>query len=180
MPEPGAGPFLFDASAERWLTQPRSPEARLWWRAYQFTHVVHVSAITVLERLKGYALLSRRALDAERHASIAAARTAYLRTLGHVWPVDTPVARVAAELMALLPHPPSPAKQSHREAESRAERLARWRFDIVIAATALLARLPLIHNNAADFETIRRSIEMHPELFPGLGPLQLWCCAALD
>jgi predicted nucleic acid-binding protein len=49
--------------------------------------------------------------------------------------------------------------------ESRQERLVRWRFDAMIAATALVARMPLIHNNAGDFESIRSAIER----FPGLG-----------
>jgi predicted nucleic acid-binding protein len=60
-------------------------------------------------------------------------------------------------------------------AESRQERLARWRFDGMIAATALVARMPLFHNNAADFEAIRSAIER----FPNLGPLELIRCALL-
>jgi hypothetical protein len=63
--------------------------------------------------------------------------------------------------------------------ESRPERLARWRFDGMIAATALVTRLVLIHNNAHDFEAIRGAIERAPERFPGLGPLELIPCASL-
>jgi hypothetical protein len=49
----------------------------------------------------------------------------------------------------------------------------------MIAATALVAGIRLIHNNAADFEAIRTSIERAPERFPGLGPLDLIRCEAL-
>jgi predicted nucleic acid-binding protein len=70
-------------------------------------------------------------------------------------------------------------QRSHRFAESRQERWARWRFDGVIAATALVAKMALIHNNAADFEAIRSAIERAPERFPSLGPLELIRCASL-
>jgi hypothetical protein len=63
--------------------------------------------------------------------------------------------------------------------ESRQERLARWRFDVMIAATALGVRMPLIHNNAADFESIRTAIERSPDRFPHLGPLELIRCGSL-
>jgi hypothetical protein len=79
----------------------------------------------------------------------------------------------AAELAAMLPQPPSPLKRSHRIAESRQERLFRWRCDILIAATALVANMPLVHHNPQDFETIRMAIETSPERFPALGPLNL-------
>jgi hypothetical protein len=49
----------------------------------------------------------------------------------------------------------------------------RWRSDMLIAATALAAALPLVHENPVDFETIRAAIETWPQRFPGLGPLQL-------
>jgi hypothetical protein len=55
-------------------------------------------------------------------------RIAYLTTLGRVWPVDGAVAVVAGEIMALLPDPPTRPRRSHHLAESRHERLARWRF----------------------------------------------------
>jgi predicted nucleic acid-binding protein len=64
-------------------------------------------------------------------------------------------------------------------AESRQERLVRWRFDGMIAATALVTRMTLIHNNAADFESIRGAIERSPERFPELGPLELIRCDSL-
>ena len=62
---------------------------------------------------------------------------------------------------------------------SRQDRLVRWRFDRMIAATSLVARMPLVHNNAADFEWIRSAIERSPERFPNLGPLELIRCASL-
>jgi len=62
---------------------------------------------------------------------------------------------------------------------ARQERLVRWRFDAMIAATALVASMTLIHNNPADFESIRSAIEISPERFPGLGPLQLTRCDSL-
>jgi predicted aconitase with swiveling domain len=49
----------------------------------------------------------------------------------------------------------------------------------MIAATALVAGIPLVHNNASDFEPIRSAIEMSPERFPGLGPLELIRCSLL-
>jgi len=49
----------------------------------------------------------------------------------------------------------------------------------MIAATSLVARMPLVHNNAADFEWIRSAIERSPERFPNLGPLELIRCASL-
>jgi hypothetical protein len=81
--------------------------------------------------------------------------------------------------MALLPEPPTPPKRSHKLAESRQERLARWRFDALIAGTALVSKLVLIHNNTSDFEAIRSAMEVSPERFPRLGPLQLIRCGAL-
>jgi predicted nucleic acid-binding protein len=96
-----------------------------------------------------------------------------------VWPLDGAIAVIAGEIMSLLPDPPTPPRRSHHLAESRQERLARWRFDGMIAATALVARMPLIHNNAADFEAVRSAIERSPGRFPGLGPLELIRCASL-
>ena len=107
------------------------------------------------------------------------ARTEYLSALGRVWPLDGAVAIVGGEIMAMLPQPPTPPRRSHRLAESRQELLARWRFDALIAATALVARMPLIHNNAADFEAVRSAIERSPRRFPSLGPLELIRCASL-
>lgn len=147
-------------------------------RTYLSRHQVQVSSITVLERVRGYSLLWRRA-QGERREDIEAARVAYLNALGPVWPLDGAIAAVAGEIMSLLPDPPTPPRRSHRLAELRQERLTRWRFDQLIAATALVARMPLIHNDAGDFEHVRAAIERSPERFPGLGPLELFRCSSL-
>jgi len=93
--------------------------------------------------------------------------------------VDGAIGVVAGEIMALLPHPPTPPRRAHKLVESRQERLARWRFDGIIAATALVSGMVLIHNNPADFESIRSSIETSPKRFPALGPLELVRCESL-
>jgi predicted nucleic acid-binding protein len=176
--DPASGPFLFDTSAESLLERAGDSEFSRWMRAYLSHHSIHISAITVLERIRGYSLLWRRAPE-ERRDAIESARIAYLSALGPIWPFDGPVAVVAGEIMSLLPDPPTPPRRSHRLTESRQERLARWRFDGMIAATALVTRMPLIHNNAADFEAVRSAIERSPARFPGLGPLELIRCASL-
>jgi len=179
MIDPAAGPFFFDTSAESWLAQSQRAEVLAWMRDYLSRHPVHVSAVTVLERSRGYSLLWHRAA-VEKRERIEAARIAYLSSLGQVWPLDIAAALVAGEIIALLPEPPSPPRRFHQLAESRQERLARWRFDCLVAATALVVNIPLIHNNAADFEPIRSAIELSPHRFPGLGPLQLIRCASLS
>ncbi len=178
MVDPASGPFLFDTSAESWLGRAGRSLALDWIGEYLSRHEIHISAVTVMERVRGYSLLWRRAAEGGR-GRIEAARVAYLTTLGRVWPIDGAVAAVAGEIMALLPDPPTPPKRSHRLAESRSERLARWRFDAMIAATALVARMPLVHDNAGDFEAIRSAIERSPERFPNLGPLEPIRCASL-
>lgn len=178
MVHPAFGPFLFDTSAESWLARTENPAVRDWMRGYLSRHQVHVSAVTVLERARGYSLLWRRVPEGRR-AHIEAARISYLSALGRLWPLDAAVAVVAGEIMSLLPDPPTPPRRSHQFAESRQERLARWRFDGMIAATALVAKMPLVHNNAADFEAIRSAIELAPGRFPGLGPLEPIRCGSL-
>jgi predicted nucleic acid-binding protein len=178
MIHPAWGPFLFDTSAESWLARTTLAAAQEWFLRYAALFPVHISAVTVMKRTRGYALLWRRE-SGERRRQIESARVEYLRTLGQVWPVDTAVALVAGEIMALLPQPPTPAKRSHKFTEARQERLSRWRFDAMVAATALVAKMPLVHNNAEDFEAIRSAIEIDPSRFPGLGPLDLVRCGAL-
>lgn len=161
--DPAWGPFLFDTSAESWLERHAGQApVREWLDSYLARHEMQLSAITVLERVRGYARLGRRS-----------ERAAYLSTLGRVWPVDTGVALATAEVLALVPEPPSPGKRTHRMVESRAGRMSRWRFDAMIACTALVTGLPLVHNNAADFEAVRTAIELSPERFPGVGSLSL-------
>ncbi len=179
MIDPASGPFLFDTTAESWLARAVQPAALDWMRGYLSHHQVNISAVTILERTRGYSLLWRRSQDPAARAHVEAARIAYLSSLGRVWPVDSAVAVVSGEIMALLPDPPPPPRRSHQLDESRSERLSRWRFDGMIAATALVAGLPLVHNNPDDFESIRSAIERSPERFPGLGPLQLMRCASL-
>jgi len=178
MIHPAWGPFLFDTSAESWLARTPLAPAQEWFRQYTELFPVHISAVTVLERTRGYALLWRSE-SGERRGQIESARIAFLSTLGQVWPVDTTIAVVAAEIMALAPQPPTPAKRSHKFSESRQERLTRWRCDTMIAATALVTRMPLVHNNAGDFEAIRSAVEIDPARFPGLGPLELARCGGL-
>jgi len=178
MVDPASGPFLFDTSAESWLARSGNLGATHWMRAYLSSHEVHVSAVTVLERIRGYSLLWHIA-DGSRRVQIESARIAYLSQPARVWPLDSAIAVVAAELMAVVPDPPTPPRRSHKLAESRQERLSRWRFDQIIAATALVARMRLVHNNAADFEPLRMSVERAPERFPALGPLDLIRCPAL-
>ena len=175
MIDPASGPFLFDASAESWLARSREPVVHNWMARYLQHHEVHVSVVTIAERIRGYALLWLRATE-ERRGAIETARVAYLKQLRRVQVLDAATAVVAGELMALLPHPPTPPRRAHQLVESRQERLARWRFDVLIAATALVTGLRLIHNNAADFEAIRGAVERSPERFPGLGPLELVRC----
>lgn len=172
------GPFLFDTSAESWLARTKDAPAQDWFAGYLSRHRVNVSAITVIERVRGYALL-RQTVQKERRQEIEAARIAYLSGLGNVLEADAAVAVVSGEIMAVLPHPPTPPRRTRQLAESRQDRLVRWRFDCIIAATALVTGLPLIHNNAADFEPIRGAVECNPDRFPGLGPLELIRCASV-
>jgi predicted nucleic acid-binding protein len=161
--DPAWGPFLFDTSAESWLDRNAGNRTvQQWLDEYLARHEMQLSAITVLERVRGYARLGR-----------LRERETYLRTLGRVWPVDTGVALAAAEILALVPEAPSPGKRTHRMMESRAGRLSRWRFDVMIASTALVTGMPLVHDNAADFEAVRTAVELAPERFPGMGSLSL-------
>ncbi|MEP7352664.1 MAG: type II toxin-antitoxin system VapC family toxin [Acidobacteriota bacterium] len=177
MLNPASGPFLFDTSAEGWFKRSDAAASKQWLDSYLRHHPMHIASMTVFERVRGYAVLWRSATP-DRKAWIEAARIAYLQDPGHVWPVDTGIAVIAGEISAMLPHPPTTVKRTHRMTESRQERLARWRVDIVIAATSLASGMLLLHNNAADFEAIRGAVEREPLRFPKLGPLQLMRCAS--
>jgi predicted nucleic acid-binding protein len=178
MLEPAAGPFLFDTSAESWFRQTPEIVYQEWLRQYLLRHPLNVSAITVAERIRGYSRVWQNAAE-DRRAEIDRRRLDYLQSIGRVWPLDMRAAITAGEIMALLPNAPTPPKRTHQLAESRADRVARWRFDCMIAATALIAGLPLIHNNAADFEAIRSAVEISPGRFPKIGPLQLVRCVSV-
>src|SRR5438045_1970456 len=132
MVSPAWGPFLFDTSAESWLARSHDRALQAWIREYLGRHSVHISAVTVIERSRGYALLWRGAQEEQRPA-VEAKRIAYFAALGRVWPLDRAAGIVAGEIMALLPHPPTPPRRAHQLSESRQDRLARWRFDGMIA-----------------------------------------------
>jgi predicted nucleic acid-binding protein len=170
------GPFLFDTSAESWLS--RDPAGRQWLLQYSRRHLVYVSAITVMERLTGFGIALAQATP-ERAGWIRSMRDSYDQTPARVLPVHHAVARAAAELICLAPDAPSPPVSAHRRAESRAGRVARWRFDVLIAATSLVQGLPLVHNNARDFEALREALARRPERFPGLSAMPLLRCTDL-
>jgi len=125
--------------------------------------------------MRGYWTLLRSIIPGEDRP-IELAMHEYLRHLRYQCAVlnfDVECAVLSGALMALCPNPPSPPRRAHRRSESRQDRLSRWRFDIMVAATALVNGLPLIHNNPQDFEPLRAMIERLPERFPGVGPLNL-------
>lgn len=142
--------------------------------AYARLSPVHVSVITVMERMRGY-FLAMRSANPTLAGAMSKAAEVYVASLRstQVLPLDLDVAPVASQLMALFPNAPTPPRRSHRDTESRQDRLSRWRFDIMIASTALVHNMPLIHNNPQDFEPMRALIETVPERFPGVGPLNL-------
>jgi len=166
--DPASGPFLFDTSADSHLSRTSQAAERDWLRTYLSVLPMLVSVITMVERLRGYALKAQ-VFETEK--------AEYARLLDggavEVLPLTAETGVIAAELMAACPVPASPPRRTHRLAEQRADRLCRWRFDILIAATALAAGLTLVHNNPADFEFLRAAIERDPERFPGVGPLNL-------
>ncbi len=178
MIDPATGPFLFDTSAESWLARSSDPGLRRWLDVYLSHHPLLISTITVAERIRGYSLLVRKA-DPENRRRIESARIAYMRQLRRTVPFDEAAALIAGEILALLPEPPTPPRRTHRLAESRQDRLARWRFDGLIAATAIAAGIPLLHNNAVDFEAIEVAMKRSPERFPGIESLRLIGCSLI-
>ena len=65
--DPASGPFLFDTSAESWLERTRGfRDFRAGCARTYRSHPIHVSAVTVLERIRGY---SQRVAAAPRAKS---------------------------------------------------------------------------------------------------------------
>jgi len=176
MIDPASGPFLFDTSAESYLSQSQSPAEVEWLMGYVTLFPVFVAVVTVMERARGYFLARSRCAPARR-MEIESKMLAHIQSLNvspsRVLNLTTAIGLLSAQMMTMMPAPPTPPVHSHRLIESRQDRLSRWRFDIMIAATALVHNLPLIHNNPRDFESLRALIETVPERFPGVGPLNL-------
>lgn len=172
-------PFVFDTSAESWLARSTEESVRAWFIAYMERHPVLISAVTVIERLSGYNSAMRQADSDDARIRLGQRRAGYVGNPNRVLPVDATVAAISAELLALVPDPPTPPRRTHRAAETRSDRQARWRFDCLVAATALANRIPLMHNNPEDFETLRMAIEIDPARLPGLGPLELFRCTRI-
>jgi predicted nucleic acid-binding protein len=176
MIDPATGPFVFDTTAESYLSPPPSNSEAEWLQRYAALFPVYVAVISVVERARGY-FLARDRCPPPRRVEIERYMMAYVQSLSvpptRVLDLTTAVGLLSAQMMSMLPAPPSPPVRSHRLTESRQDRLSRWRFDIMIAATALVHDMPLIHNNPQDFEPMRALIETVPERFPGVGPLNL-------
>jgi predicted nucleic acid-binding protein len=160
-------PLLLDTSAESRLHEAVESPSGAILRRVLAERSIAVSAVTVAERMRGFSLAREKAEPARRRA-LDQARLAYLSAPREIVPMDGAVAVVGGELMALLPHPPSPPKRSHRGQENRTERLARWRFDILIAATAIVRDAILVHENAPDFHVIQQAVQANLPKFPGL------------
>lgn len=85
---------LFDTSSQSWLERSADPAVRRWLASYLGQYVMHVSAITVVERVRGYTLLLTRAAR-EQLGEIETAPQTYLDSLGKILPVDSVVALLA-------------------------------------------------------------------------------------
>jgi hypothetical protein len=134
-----------------------------------------VSAITATERMRGFVLTWAGARESERN-EIESPRLDYLRSLSDIRPCRPLGSDHRGRDHGNAANPASPAHRTRRMAESRSDSLTHWRFDCLIAATAPVARLPLMHNNALGFEAIRSAIEVSPEGFPKIGLIR---CASL-
>ena len=74
----------------------RDPASARWFQEYVALHAVHVSVVTVVERIRRYALLWQRARP-DRKIDVERARIDYLKQLGTVMPLDIQTAVVAAK-----------------------------------------------------------------------------------
>ena len=173
---PSVWSVVFDTSAESYLSPAQSHAEAEWLLRYAALFPIYVVVSSVVERARGFFLARDRSapprrVELERYLmecarSIRAVPSRVLDLTGDI-------GFLSAQFMSMLPAPPSPPRHSLRGTESRQDRRSRWRFDIMIAATALVHDLPLIHNNPQDFEPLRGLIETVPERFPGVGPLNL-------
>ena len=169
--KPSAGPFVFETAALGYLARGAEKAAARWFLRYLDLFPVYLSAATVIEQVRGYALLRERAAPG-RAAALEAARDAYLDRLASpavaVLPVTAAEAFLAAQLGVLVPFSPHPPYRQGARVESRPDRLARWRSQILVAATALASGLPLIHRNTRDYGPIRDLVVEFPARFPGI------------
>jgi predicted nucleic acid-binding protein len=170
-------PCLFETHALGYLARSEGKPAR-WFRRYAGFYPVFLAAATVTEQVRGYALLLERA-GPDRYPAIEAARDAYLERLASgaaaVVPVTAAEALAAAQLAVLIPFSPNPPRRAPFLVESRQDRLARWRAQISIAATALATGMPLIHDSPADYAPATALVERFPERFPGIArPRFVW------
>src|SRR6266852_4255741 len=117
MTDPAGGPFLFDTSADSYFDKTPRQADRDWLQVYVILWPLQVSVITVIERLRRYALLIERT-DLSRRSLAEAARNVYIEDLREGAIIAGPLAggasRIAAELLVRGPNPPGPPRQSHR------------------------------------------------------------------
>jgi len=178
MVDPASGPFLFDTQRRKLAVRSRDAAVRRWLRALPGAAPVHVSSITVLERIRGLrsSVAGRDAGKTGSHRigqgsaylvnSVASGRwTPHRGGRGR----DHGTGSRAAE-------PAAPDPSACRVQDRNACPLALGR---IIAATALVAGMLLIHNNPADSRPSAEPIERSPGRFPGLGPLKLVGCGRL-
>ncbi|HWQ54211.1 MAG TPA: hypothetical protein VN442_11040 [Bryobacteraceae bacterium] len=178
MIKPTAGPCLFETRALGYLARAGGQAPGRWFRRYADLFPVCLAPVTVTDQLRGYTLLLERA-EPSRAPMIAAARDRYLEQLASgaamVLPAGATEALVAAQLAVLVPFSPSPPYRVGSQAESRQDRLARWRSQMAIAAAALARGIPLVHDNPGDFDHLAALVENFPERFPGIGvPAFVW------
>ena len=71
MIDPASGPFVFDTSADSYLSRTVSPPEDLWLHRYFARFPMLVSAVTAVERLRGFALLCQQMEQAGRARAAA-------------------------------------------------------------------------------------------------------------